>query len=218
MTPLRVLLLGGTSEARALAAALERDPTVTVTSSLAGRVAEPRLPVGDTRVGGFGVVDGLVRWLVEERIDLLIDATHPFTAAISTAAAWAACRTGIPLLRLSRPEWRAESGDRWYQVDTLTEAAQLLPGLGSRAFLTTGRQRLAEFAQLSGLWFLVRTIDPPAPPVPTHMQLVLDRGPYTEESERDLMLQYSIQVLVTKNSGGDATASKLAAAAAWDCR
>jgi precorrin-6A/cobalt-precorrin-6A reductase len=212
MTRTRVLTLGGTSEARLLAAALERDSSVTVISSLAGRVAEPRLPPGRTRVGGFGGVDGLAGWLVDEQIDLLIDATHPFAATMSIAADSAARRVGVPLLRLSRPEWRAGPADRWHQVDSVREAAQLLPDLGSRVFLTTGRQGLAEFAHLDELWFLVRTIDPPAPPVPRAKELLLGRGPFSEHSERDLMLRYEIEVVVTKNSGGDATAAKLAAA------
>jgi len=212
MTPRRMLLLGGTAEARSLAAALHRDPGVTVTSSLAGRVADPRLPPGRTRVGGFGGVDGLVRWLGDEHIDALIDATHPFAATMSAAAAAAAGRAGVPLLRLSRPAWRAHPGDRWNHVDSLAEAARTLPALGSRVFLTTGRQGLSEFAHLDELWFLVRAIDPPTPPVPRAMELLLDRGPFSEETERELMLRHEIRVVVTKNSGGEATAAKLAAA------
>jgi precorrin-6A/cobalt-precorrin-6A reductase len=212
MSPIRVLVLGGTSEARALAAALERDPAVDVTSSLAGRVARPALPEGRTRVGGFGGAQGLGRWLVRERVSLLVDATHPFAARISASAAAASRSTGVPLLVLRRPEWSAAADDRWHHVDSLAAAAQALPRLGARVFLTTGRQGLDAFAGLHDLWFLVRTIDPPAPPVPPAMQLVLDRGPYAEESERTLMRRHGVDVLVTKNSGGSATAPKLDAA------
>ena len=212
MSPLRVLVLGGTSEARALAAALERDPAVDVTSSLAGRVASPALPAGRTRVGGFGGAQGLARWLQQEGVDQVVDATHPFAARISASAAAAARSTGVPLLVLRRPEWEPASGDRWHHVDSLAGAAQALPRLGARVFLTTGRQGLDAFAGLRDLWFLVRTIDPPAPPVPPAMQLVLDRGPYAEESERALMRRHRVDVLVTKNSGGGATAPKLDAA------
>jgi precorrin-6A/cobalt-precorrin-6A reductase len=209
---MRVLVLGGTSEARALAAALERDPAVDVTSSLAGRVARPALPEGRTRVGGFGGAPGLARWLVQEGVSLLVDATHPFAARISDSAATASRSTGVPLLVLRRPEWSPGAGDRWHHVDSLAAAAQALPSLGSRVFLTTGRQGLDAFAGLHDLWFLVRTIDPPAPPLPPAMQLLLDRGPYAEESERTLMRRHRVDVLVTKNSGGSATAPKLDAA------
>jgi precorrin-6A/cobalt-precorrin-6A reductase len=212
MSPMRVLVLGGTSEARALAAALERDPAVDVTSSLAGRVARPALPEGRTRVGGFGGAPGLARWLVQEGVSLLVDATHPFAARISDSAATASRSTGVPLLVLRRPEWSPGAGDRWHHVDSLAAAAQALPSLGSRVFLTTGRQGLDAFAGLHDLWFLVRTIDPPAPPLPPAMQLLLDRGPYAEESERTLMRRHRVDVLVTKNSGGSATAPKLDAA------
>jgi precorrin-6A/cobalt-precorrin-6A reductase len=212
MSPMRVLVLGGTSEARALAAALERDPAVDVTSSLAGRVARPALPEGRTRVGGFGGAPGLARWLVQEGVSLLVDATHPFAARISDSAAAASRSTDVPLIVLRRPGWSPGAGDRWHHVDSLAAAAQALPSLGSRVFLTTGRQGLDASAGLHDLWFLVRTIDPPAPPLPPAMQLLLDRGPYAEESERTLMRRHRVDVLVTKNSGGSATAPKLDAA------
>jgi precorrin-6A/cobalt-precorrin-6A reductase len=212
MSRCRVLVLGGTSEARALAAALERDPAVDVISSLAGRVARPALPEGRTRIGGFGGAQGLTRWLQQEGVDRIVDATHPFAARISTSAAAAARSTGVPLLVLRRPEWEPAPGDRWHHVDSLAGAAEALPRLGTRVFLTTGRQGLDAFAGLHDLWFLVRTIDPPAPPVPRAMRLVLDRGPYAEESERVLMRRHRVEVLVTKNSGGTATAPKLGAA------
>jgi precorrin-6A/cobalt-precorrin-6A reductase len=212
VTPVRVLVLGGTAEARVLAAALERDPAVDVTTSLAGRVARPVLPVGRTRVGGFGGAHGLASWLVREDVSVLVDATHPFAARISASAA-AACRsTGVPFLALRRPEWRPGRGDQWHHVDSLTAAAQALPPLGSRAFLTTGRQGLDAFAGVPDVWFLVRTIDPPVPPMPAAIQVLLDRGPYSLESEEALMRRLRIDVLVTKNSGGSATAAKLAAA------
>ena len=207
-----MLVLGGTSEARALAAALGRDPAVDLTSSLAGRVTSPALPEGRTRVGGFGGAPGLARWLQQQGVDQLVDATHPFAERISASAAAAARATGVPLLVLRRPEWEPAPGDQWHHVDSLAGAAEALPRLGARVFLTTGRQGLDAFAGLHDLWFLVRTIDPPAPPVPPAMQLLLDRGPYAAESERALMRAHRVDVLVTKNSGGGATAPKLDAA------
>jgi len=208
----RVLILGGTTEARRLAQELCAEPSLEVTSSLAGRVAEPRLPAGRVRIGGFGGPEGLAAWLREQRVDALIDATHPFAATISRNAAQAAAGLHVPLLALRRPNWVAGPGDRWRFVGSLEEAAALLPSLGRRVFLTTGRQGLPVFAGLSGLFFLARSVDPPEPPLPAHLQVLLDRGPFTLEGERELLREHRIEVLVTKDSGGAATAAKLTAA------
>ena len=208
----RVLILGGTAQARQLAAALSTDSPARVVTSLAGRVARPRLPHGETRVGGFGGPDGLARWLRDERIGAVVDATHPFANRISTSAVTACAQTGTPLLVLRRPGWTAGPGDVWHRVPDLTAAAAALPALGSRAMLTTGRQSLAAFAPLSGVFFLIRTVDPPQPPLPADRVLLLDRGPYTVDGERTLMRTHAIDVLVTKDSGGDETYAKLVAA------
>ncbi|MEV6792256.1 cobalt-precorrin-6A reductase [Streptomyces sp. NPDC051320] len=208
---MHVLILGGTTEARRLAETLHGGP-VRVTSSLAGRVTAPRLPPGDVRVGGFGGADGLARWLREHRVDALIDATHPFAGTISFNAAGAAAATHVPLLALRRPSWAAVDGDDWHPVGSLAEAADALPALGSRVFLTTGRMGLAAFAHLDGLWFLVRSVDAPEPPQPRETRVLLDRGPFTLDGERELLRRHRIDVLVTKDSGGAATAPKLAAA------
>ncbi|QKW09078.1 cobalt-precorrin-6A reductase [Streptomyces sp. NA04227] len=208
-----VLILGGTSEARQLAESLHREaPGVRVTSSLAGRVAAPRLPSGEVRVGGFGGVEGMVRWLGEHRVDLLIDATHPFAQAISFHAAEAAATAHVPLLALRRPGWVPEPGDDWHPVASLDEAAAALPALGRRVFLTTGRMGLATFAPLTACWFLVRSVDAPEPPFPPRMEVLLDRGPFTLDGERELLRRHRIDVLVTKDSGAAATAPKLTAA------
>ena len=208
----RLLILGGTGEARELAAALADDPSLTVTSSLAGRVTGSRLPPGQVRIGGFGGARALADWLREQRIDAVVDATHPFAATISRHAAEAAAATAVPLLALRRPGWAAVPGDRWHQVDSLDEAAALLPALGRRVFLTTGRQGLTAFAGLSRLCFLVRSVEPPEPPLPARTRVLLDRGPFTLEGERALLRGHRIEVLVTKDSGGPATAAKLTAA------
>jgi precorrin-6A/cobalt-precorrin-6A reductase len=205
----RVLVLGGTGEARRLAAALVEDG-VEVISSLAGRVAEPVFPPGEVRVGGFGGAAGLAGWLRDHPVDALIDATHPFAARMTVHAAEAAAVTGIPLLRLQRPGWAPESGDDWRWVDSPEEAAAAVGGCSS-VFLTTGRQGLAAFAGLRGR-VLVRSVDPPSPPLPERTEVVLARGPFTVEGERALMLQHAVDVVVTKDSGGDMTAAKLAAA------
>ncbi|MBZ6474812.1 cobalt-precorrin-6A reductase [Streptomyces griseocarneus] len=207
-----VLILGGTTEARHLAAGLAADPALRVTSSLAGRVARPRLPAGEVRIGGFGGPEGLARWLREQQVDALIDATHPFAGTISFNAARAAAAAHVPLLAVRRPGWVAGPGDDWHPVGSLAEAADALPALGERVFLTTGRMGLAAFAHLEDMWFLTRSVDAPEPPVPPRMEVLLDRGPFTVEGERDLLRDHRIDVLVTKDSGAAATSAKLAAA------
>ncbi|MFC1400964.1 MULTISPECIES: cobalt-precorrin-6A reductase [Streptacidiphilus] len=222
--PLHVLVLGGTAQARLLAAELADDPSLTVTSSLAGRVAQPLLPPGRVRIGGFGGAEGLARWLREHRVAAVVDATHPFAATISANAAGAAAATGVPLLALRRPGWTAGPGDRWHPAASLEQAAALLsaPGLtpgpaaataaaDRRVFLTTGRGGLAAFAGLPQ-HFLVRSVDAPEPPLPARVRVLLDRGPFTLDGERALLREHRIDVLVTRDSGGTATAPKLAAA------
>lgn len=207
-----VLILGGTSEARDLASRLAARPGLRVVSSLAGRVRDPALPAGEVRIGGFGGAGGLAAWLTDQHVSAVIDATHPFAEGISANAAAACGQTGTPLLRVVRPPWLPGAGDSWHEARTLAEAASLLPGLGRRVFLTTGRQGLAAFAPLLQTWFLIRCVDPPADPMPPQHEVILARGPYDAAAERTLMRQHQIDVLVTKNSGGELTAGKLAAA------
>jgi precorrin-6A/cobalt-precorrin-6A reductase len=203
-----ILVLGGTAEARELAAGLDA-AGVAVTSSLAGRVARPRLPAGAVRVGGFGGPDALARWLREHGVTAVVDATHPFAQRISASAAAACPQAGLPLLRLERPGWRERPGDRWHWVDGLDDAAAAIPALGTRVLLTTGRQGLAAFAGVGEAWFLVRCVDPPGPPLPPRHELLLDRGPYTPEGERALVERHRIDLVVTKDSGGEHTRAKL---------
>ncbi|WP_377271725.1 cobalt-precorrin-6A reductase [Peterkaempfera sp. SMS 1(5)a] len=209
---MRVLILGGTTEARRLAAVLAADPGLEVTVSLAGRVAQPRLPAGRLRIGGFGGAAGLADWLRAHLMDAVIDATHPFARSISAHAAEAAAAVHLPLLVLRRPGWAAAPGDRWHRADSLGHAAALLPGLGQRVFLTIGRQETSAFAGLADLWFLARSIDPPEPPLPPRIRVLLDRGPFTVEGERALLRKHNIDIVVAKDSGGTATAAKLTAA------
>lgn len=209
----RVLVLGGTSEGRALAATLVGAPDVRVVSSLAGRVKDPRLPDGEVRVGGFGGVGGLAEWLRGNDIDAVVDATHPFAARITANAAHACTATGVPLLVLRRPEWTPGPGDRWHTVPDLAAAAAVLPKSGSRVFLTIGRQGVDVFAG-SGGWFLVRAIDPPEVAVPANSEILLARGPFTVDDEITVMREHRIEVVVTKNSGGPLTSAKLDAARA----
>ena len=207
----RLLVLGGTAEARELAGALEAQG-IRALSSLAGRVSRPRLPAGEVRIGGFGGVDGLTRWLRDEAVAGVVDATHPFAERISVSAAAACPAAGVPLLRLERPGWRERPDDRWHWVGHLEEAAAAIPRLGRRVLLTTGRQGLAAFAPVDAAWFLVRCVDPPAPPLPRHHELLLDRGPYTLAGELTLIDSHGIDLVVTKDSGGVHTSAKLDAA------
>jgi precorrin-6A/cobalt-precorrin-6A reductase len=207
-----VLVLGGTSEARALVTELTGVPGLRVISSLAGRVSNPVLPAGEVRVGGFGGAAGLAAYTRAEDVGAVIDATHPFAETISAHAVEACAQAGLPLLRLARPAWTPRDGDDWHDARSLAEAAAMLPGLGSRVFLTTGRQGLASFAGLDGLWFLIRCVDPPGGRLPARREVLLARGPYEREAERALMRRHGIDVLVTKNSGGPLTEGKLDAA------
>ncbi|MDJ0466713.1 cobalt-precorrin-6A reductase [Streptomyces sp. H27-C3] len=207
-----VLILGGTTQARQLAETLAQRPAFRVTTSFAGRVAHLRTPVGDVRVGGFGGPAGMAAWLREHRVSTVIDATHPFAVEISANAARAAAATGVTLFALRRPGWHAGPGDQWHGAADLADAATRLPALGRRVFLTTGRLGLAAFAGLDGLHFLVRSVEAPEPPLPRRTEVLLDRGPYTVEGETALLRAHTIDVLVTKDSGGPATAAKLTAA------
>jgi precorrin-6A/cobalt-precorrin-6A reductase len=210
LSRVRILILGGTGEARALAAELVA-AGVDVLSSLAGRVRQPRLPDGPVRVGGFGGVAGLAAFLRAERITGVIDATHPFAGEITAHAAQAAAQAGVPLLVLRRPPWAAAPS--WELVpDIRAAAAAVRAWPGESVFLTTGRRDLDAFAADDRHRFLVRTVDPPDGPVPPRMTLVLDRGPYTVEGESALLRAHGVGLLVTKNSGGPMTEAKLLAA------
>lgn len=207
-----MLILGGTAEARALAVSLTAKG-LSVTSSLAGRVADPALPVGEVRIGGFGGAEGLASYLTSERPAVVVDATHPFATRISRSAVAACHEVGVPLLRLARPGWADHSdADSWHWVDSYSQAAALASELGSRIFLTTGRTTLPQFLSLDAEFVLVRLVEPTFA-LPANWEFITSRGPYTVEAERELMASRRIEVLVTKDSGGAMTAPKLTAAA-----
>jgi precorrin-6A/cobalt-precorrin-6A reductase len=208
----RVLVLGGSTEASAIARDLA-GRGVDVTTSFAGRTRERVQPPGSVRVGGFGGIGGLVRYLRSEGIDALVDATHPFAAQMPHHAAAACAQTGVPGVRVLRPPWRAVDGDDWHAVRDLDDAARVLDGRGARrVFLTTGRQELRPFTRLRDTWFLVRAIEAPERDVPPNALVVLGRGPFDEADEHALMVEHAIDTVVAKNSGGDATVAKLTAA------
>jgi precorrin-6A/cobalt-precorrin-6A reductase len=207
----RVLILGGTGDAAALAAQASEIPGIEVISSLAGRTQNPISPDGAVRIGGFGGATGLADYLRNRPIHLLIDATHPFAAQITHNASIAAAAVGIPFLMLNRPAWEKTVGDRWIEVPDNATAATVLPA--QRIFLTIGRQELSAFAHCSDHWFLMRMIDPPAPDTDVpNGEILLQRGNFYLEDERELLQKYSIGAIVSKNSGGDATYAKIIAA------
>ncbi|WP_295628428.1 cobalt-precorrin-6A reductase [uncultured Corynebacterium sp.] len=208
---MRALILGGTNEARALAQKLF-DAGWHVTSSLAGRVAEPTLPVGHVRIGGFGGPAGLTTWLLTDATEVIVDATHPFAERISASAAEAARATGLPLVALHRPPWEPERGDHWLEVPDMAAAAELARTRFAAPFLTVGRQQLAHFAADGEGRYLIRCVEQPTGPLPRHRKVLLTRGPFDVAGERKLMRDYAVDCLVTKNSGGTHTHAKLEAA------
>jgi precorrin-6A/cobalt-precorrin-6A reductase len=209
-----ILVLGGTAEARELAILLDR-AGVRFMSSLAGRVAKPRLPVGAVQIGGFGGVPGLRSFLLENRVTGVVDATHPFAQGMTANAVEACSADGVPLLRLERPGWSdAPGADAWEWVVNHDAAATAAARLGEHPFLTVGRQSLGHFVgPLAEHRTLVRAVDEPAIALPEPWTLVLSRGPYLIDDERALFEEHDIDVLVTKDSGGTYTWSKMQVAA-----
>jgi precorrin-6A/cobalt-precorrin-6A reductase len=211
----QILILGGTIEARQLAELLAGRLDLTVTLSLAGRTAAPKPQPVPVRIGGFGGVDGLAAYLRAQRFACLIDATHPYAAAMSANAARAAAIAGVPLLALRRPPWQPGADDRWIEVPDAAEAVHALGTEPRRVFLALGRQELTPFATAPQHHYLIRSIDPVDPPLAVpHATYLLDRGPFRESAEHALLEAAGIDMIVAKNSGGSATYAKIAAARA----
>jgi len=215
MKPMKLLVLGGSGEAADLARALAGDERYDVTVSLAGRTAEPaRLP-GALRTGGFGGAEGLARFITKERFDVVIDATHPFAAQMKANAIAAVRAAGVTLLAIRRPPWVQRDGDLWTMVDSIDAAAVALGAEPKRVFLTTGRMELAPFRRAPQHFYVVRSVDAPAPEdVPPRSELLTARGPFALDEEKALLATHAIDVVVTKNSGGAGAAAKLDAARA----
>jgi precorrin-6A/cobalt-precorrin-6A reductase len=211
----RVLILGGTAQARLLAKRLAGRPELTVTLSLAGRTASPARQPVPVRIGGFGGASGLADYLAREAFDVLVDATHPYAAAISQNAAAAARRTGMLLITLRRPPWVAVAGDRWTEVSDVHEAVRALGIVPRRVFVTLGRNQLAPFVEAPQHYYLVRSVDPVDPPLALpHVDYITGRGPFGEAEDGALMRAHGIETVIAKNSGGTATYGKIAAARA----
>jgi precorrin-6A/cobalt-precorrin-6A reductase len=205
-----ILILGGTAEAWELAERLHAR-RLPVTTSLTGRLQDPRLPAGDVRIGGFGGPERLACWLRNQRVRAVIDATHPFAERISAAAVIACAQARVQLLRLEGPGWSERPGDQWVWADDIRHGARLISGLGARVFLTTGRQGLEAFAG-SDAWFLIRTAEAPPPPLPRHHELIRGCAPFTLDGELELIDRHRIDLLITKDRGGTLTVAKLDAA------
>jgi precorrin-6A/cobalt-precorrin-6A reductase len=210
---MRVLVLGGTAEANRLAALLAQQSGLSAVLSFAGRTKEPRPPPIPYRIGGFGGAEGLREYLEHERMDFLVDATHPFAAQISRHAADAAAAAKIPLIVLMRPAWSAAPEDRWAEVPNMLAAAAALGSEPKRVFLTVGRLQIGSFAAAPQHFYLIRTIEAFAePPHLPRYRLIQARAPFTVEGEEKLLRENAIDVLVTKNSGGEAAYAKILAA------
>ena len=212
MIPLRTLILGGTSEASALARSLAGDRRFDATLSLAGVTEAPVRPPIRLRIGGFGGPAGLLAHLLAEAIDVLVDATHPFAARISANAHEAADAARIRRIVVGRPAWQPRAGDLWTPVADMETAAAALGRSRCRVLLTVGRQELAAFAARPWHKYVIRSIDPPGEAAPPGAEIITARGPFELEDELRLLKTRRIEVIVTKNSGGSATYAKLAAA------
>lgn len=211
----RILILGGTTEARQLAAKLALRNDLAITISLAGRTIHPVAHSVPVRVGGFGGVDGLARYLRENAVELLIDATHPFAARISANAVAAAPMAGVGHITLRRAEWKAVDGDLWIEVDNVEDAAFALGDKPLNVFLALGRQELAPFEACPQHSYLIRSVDPVEPPLNVpNASYILGRGPFSADADEAMLDSANINVIVAKNSGGDATYGKLVAARA----
>lgn len=209
----RLLILGGTTEATALARALADDTSVSPVLSLAGRTSAPMASPVPVRIGGFGGAEGLARYLAEERITALIDATHPFAARMSANAARAADLANVPLLAIRRPAWEGQAGDAWIEVEDMTAAAQALGSTPRKVFLTIGRQEVSAFAGAPHHAYVVRSIEPIGDTLPVpRLTTIAARGPFDAEAEGALMQRERIDIVVSKNAGGAATYGKIVAA------
>ena len=209
----RILILGGTHEALILARVLDADPRYYPISSLAGVTASPRVPDGESRRGGFGGAEGLSEYLLAQRIDAVVDATHPYASLMSCHAVHACDETRVPRVRLSRPAWVAQTGDDWRLADDTCGVVNVLRELGARVFWSAGVRNLTPLAALRSHHFIVRVIDSPGQLLALRSyELVIARGPFALESEHALLRDYGIEVLVAKNSGGDSSYPKIVAA------
>ena len=210
---MRVLILGGTTEANQLVALLANDTRFDAVLSYAGRTERPTPPLIRWRVGGFGGVDGLTKYLRDQKIARVVDATHPFAAQMSAHAIAACAIVGVPLLALERLSWPRMAGDRWSEVDDFVAAAEALGTSPRRVFLGIGRMQLAPFASHPQHFYLVRLVDPPRGPLPLRdAEVIVARGPFALAGDRAILIDHRIDIVVARNAGGDAAYAKIEAA------
>lgn len=210
-----MLILGGTGEGRALGDAITDDPRFKAIYSVAGRTKAPLLPDHESRVGGFGGVDGLASYLMANSIDILVDATHPFATIMSANASQAAEMTHVPLIAITRPGWAAGPDDRWSEAATLEAAAKAIGVAPARVFLTIGKNDLTAFRAMPQHHYVIRSVDPPdVKDLPPDHVVIAARGPFSVADDVALLKRHRIDVIVSRNSGGRATESKLIAARA----
>jgi len=208
----RILILGGTGEGTELAARLASRKDLASIYSFAGRVTRPRSPEGAVRVGGFGGIEGLISYLLTENIMAVVDATHPFSVRISRNVELACARLRLPLIAFTRPAWLQRKDDQWHEVATFEDAAKAVDGRNGRVLLSIGRQEVGSFTACNDAWFLIRAIEEPTGKLPRHYQILLQRGPFDLKEELQLLRDYSIDYIVSKNSGGSGTYTKIEAA------
>jgi precorrin-6A/cobalt-precorrin-6A reductase len=209
-----ILVLGGTTEATALAQAIS-DAGLRAVFSYAGRVADPKAQPLPTRVGGFGGSEAMANWLRDTGITHVVDATHPFAAAISANAVAACAACNIPLLALTRRPWEARPGDSWLHVPDIPAAVAALKGPKRRVMLAIGRMHLDAFATQPGHFYLLRLVDAPDGPLPLpDCAVEVSRGPFTVEQDTALMQRHGIELVVAKNAGGSGARAKVDAARA----
>ncbi|KTR82022.1 cobalt-precorrin-6X reductase [Novosphingobium barchaimii] len=209
---LKVLILGGTTEASALATLLAKHGIPAILS-YAGRTRNPQGQPVPMRVGGFGGATGLAQALRDQGFTHLVDATHPFAATISANAIAASAEAGVPLLALTRPAWQAQPGDRWSHVSDLAGAVDALAGPPRRVFLALGRMHVGAFALQPQHHYVLRFVDKPETPPPLpHHGLIVDRGPFSVAGDRALLQEHGVDWVVCKNAGGGGAEAKLIAA------
>ncbi|MBC04738.1 cobalt-precorrin-6A reductase [Thalassospira sp.] len=214
--PKHILIFGGTGDANRIAEDLlhEFGGDIRLQLSLAGRTSAPSLPDGvPVRIGGFGGPEGIISYVKSEQIDLVIDATHPYATEISHNVAQACHAVAMPCIQFHRPAWEKTDKDNWISVKSIEEAAKILPEIGTRALIASGAKNLHAFEGLEKTWLLVRTVDAPRDPFDLeHGEWLFARGPFSVESETELLERHEVNVIVSKNSGGDATYAKIEAA------
>jgi precorrin-6A/cobalt-precorrin-6A reductase len=209
---MRALLLGGTGDANSLADALVR-ARIDAVYSYAGRTQIPLPHALPTRVGGFGGAAGLADFIRQEKITHVIDATHPFAAEMSLHAVDACATTNTPLIALERAAWTRVPNDHWTEVADIDTAVAALPDASARVFLAIGRQQIGPFAAKPQHAYTLRFVDAPGGALPLpNAEVIVSRGPFTLEGDRELMASRRIDILVARNSGGSGARAKIDAA------